>query len=108
MFKELEGIQTKFHEKVLQLVSRIPRGRVTTYKELAKSLGRPQAYRSVGDALARNPRPMEIPCHRVVKSDGRIGGYARGRVKKEELLRKEGIKIEAGKLNLSKYLFKNF
>lgn len=98
----------EFKEKVLELVSKIPKGKVTTYKELAKSLGKPNAYRCVGNALAGNPCPIEIPCHRVVKSDGHMGGYILGCEKKEELLRKEGVEVKSGKIRLVEYLFKDF
>lgn len=92
-----------FQEEVLKLVSRIPEGKVATYKQLARVLGKPRAYRAVGNALSGNPRPNEIPCHRVVRSDGNLGGYIFGRKRKVELLDDEGIEIESGKVNLKKY-----
>lgn len=63
-----------FGEDVLELVSQIPRGSVTTYSEIARVLGKPRAYRAVGNALAKNPNPEKIPCHRVIRSDGSVGG----------------------------------
>lgn len=87
-----------FNKKVWAALKLIPRGRVTTYKELAKYLGRSKAARAVGNALNKNPGAPKVPCHRVIKSDGRIGGYAKGIRKKIELLKKEGIKIERGKI----------
>jgi len=90
----------KFRARVLELVSKVPRGKVTTYKELARALGNPKACRAVGNALAANPRPIEIPCHRVVRSDGKIGGYRLGRKKKIKLLVREGVKVEDGKVDL--------
>jgi methylated-DNA-[protein]-cysteine S-methyltransferase len=99
-------VMSEFQARVLELVSRIPKGKVTTYKELARALGCPKACRAVGNALARNPRPLEIPCHRVVRSDGRLGGYRSGRRRKMRLLAEEGVKIEGGKVNLKKYIFK--
>jgi methylated-DNA-[protein]-cysteine S-methyltransferase len=85
-----------FKDKVLKLASKIPKGKITTYKEIAKKLGT-KAYRAVGSALKSNKRLIEIPCHRVVKSDGSIGRYS-GRYKKAYLLKKEGIRIENGKI----------
>jgi len=90
----------KFQARVLELVSKVPRGRVTTYKELARALGNPRACRAVGNALAKNPRPLKIPCHRVVRSDGKIGGYKLGSQRKTELLRREGVKVENGRVDL--------
>ena len=97
----------EFKEKVLSLVGQIPRGKVTTYKELAKALGRQRAYRAVGNALNKNPKPIKIPCHRVVRLDGQIGGYKLGQKKKIELLEREGIIIKNKKVQrLDRYLFK--
>ncbi|KKW17383.1 MAG: Methylated-DNA/protein-cysteine methyltransferase [Candidatus Magasanikbacteria bacterium GW2011_GWA2_50_22] len=87
-----------FAKIVLEHVSKIPCGKVLTYKELASATGRPRAYRAVGNALHHNPRPLEVPCHRVIKSDGRVGGYIYGSKKKIGLLRQEGIKIEHGRI----------
>jgi methylated-DNA-[protein]-cysteine S-methyltransferase len=89
----------------MTLVSKIPRGRVTTYKELAVALGRPRAWRAVANALAKNPHPMRIPCHRVVKSDGGIGGYQLGATQKEKLLVAEGVEVLNEKVDLAKYMF---
>lgn len=82
-----------FKERVCRVISQIPRGSVMTYKQVAKAAGRPRAYRAVGNVLNRNPRPIEVPCHRVVKSNGEAGGYVYGIAKKRALLRKEGVKI---------------
>ncbi len=79
-----------FREKVLKTVRGIKRGEVLSYKEVARRAGRPRAYRAVGNILARNFDP-EIPCHRVIRSDGRIGGYNGGRKAKKELLKEESI-----------------
>lgn len=84
----------------------IPRGKVTTYKELARALGRPRAYRVVANALAKNPTPIKIPCHRVVRSDGKIGGYRLGDRRKAELLADEGIGIKDEKVDLGKFKFR--
>jgi O-6-methylguanine DNA methyltransferase len=80
---------TQFTNKVLAAVKKIRRGQTATYKEIAKLAGNPRAYRAVGNILNRNYNP-EIPCHRVVRSSGKPGGYNRGAKKKLELLKKEG------------------
>lgn len=87
-------MSTKFQEKVWRLIEKIPPGRVSTYQEVARALGMPGASRAVGGALHRNPRAPVVPCHRIVKSDGRLGGYAGGLDKKTYLLEKEGIKVQ--------------
>jgi methylated-DNA-[protein]-cysteine S-methyltransferase len=86
---------TGFHRQVLLAAARIPRGSVMTYGGLARALGKPRAARAVGRALATNPVPLVIPCHRVVASDGSLGGYsARGGVStKLQLLRLEGAPV---------------
>ncbi|MEK7662353.1 MAG: MGMT family protein [Patescibacteria group bacterium] len=78
-----------FSEEVYSVVRKIPRGKTLTYKEVAKKAGRPKAYRAVGNILNKNHDP-KIPCHRVVRSDGKIGDYNRGMRLKLELLKKEG------------------
>ncbi|MFA6077462.1 MAG: MGMT family protein [Candidatus Paceibacterota bacterium] len=77
-----------FTQKVLEVVSKIPKGKTLTYKEVAQRVGNPKAYRAVGNILNKNYNP-KIPCHRVVRSDGKIGGYNRGEKKKRALLKKE-------------------
>ncbi|MBD3355215.1 methylated-DNA--[protein]-cysteine S-methyltransferase [Candidatus Woesearchaeota archaeon] len=98
----------RFQEKVLNLCSKIPKGKVTTYKEIGKALGKKgQVYRAVGRALYDNKFPVKIPCHRVVCSDGSVGGYSRGIRKKIRLLRKEGVEIDKDKIkNFKKKLFR--
>lgn len=86
-----------FQEKVYEIVKKIPRGKVLSYQKVAQRAGRPKAWRAVGNILAKNKNP-HIPCHRVIRADGKIGGYNRGAKKKMELLKKEGIKIEYGKI----------
>ncbi len=83
---------------VYKLVSMVPEGRVTTYGELARAAGKPKASRLIGQILNRNPNPVVVPCHRVVKSDGDVGGYAYGSGAKGKLLVKEGIRISKGKI----------
>lgn len=86
-------VPNNFDLKVLQLVFKIPRGEVKTYKEIAESMGS-QAWRAVGSAMARNPFPLVIPCHRVVRSDLNLGNYRGGVEMKKELLEKEGVKMK--------------
>jgi methylated-DNA-[protein]-cysteine S-methyltransferase len=97
---------TEFQSSVLRIASKIPRGKVTTYKELARAAGKPRAWRAVANALASNPSPIAIPCHRVVRSNGEIGGYALGSKRKAELLASEGVEVGNGRVELSKYMFK--
>lgn len=83
---------TEFQKAVYQVVSKIPKGKTLSYKEVAKLAGRPKAYRAVGNILA-NHNIKGLPCHRVIKSDGILGGFCGGykEVKrKEKLLKKEG------------------
>ncbi|MFH1181412.1 MAG: MGMT family protein [Candidatus Woesearchaeota archaeon] len=95
-----------FNERVWNICRKIPKGRVTTYKLVAEALGS-KAYRAVGNALNRNPDSSVIPCHRIVKSDGSLGGFARGAVLKKKMLEKEGIKISEGKVaGFSRVLFR--
>ena len=94
----------KFQEKVWKLMEKIPKGKVTTYKIIAKKLNC-RAYRAVGNACHNNPYFPRVPCHRVINSNGDIGGFASGTEKKIKLLKKDGIKIKDGKvLNLEKVI----
>lgn len=79
-----------FRQKVYGIVSGIPKGEVLTYKEVAKMAGRPKAFRAVGNMLNKN-YDSKIPCHRVIRSDGKIGGYNRGEAKKKIILAQEGV-----------------
>ncbi len=79
----------QFREEVLKVVKNIPKGSVLTYKEVAERAGSPKAWRAVGNILNKNQNP-NIPCHRVIRSDGRIGGYNKGKSLKRKLLKKEG------------------
>ncbi len=78
-----------FKNKVYSLVKKIPKGKVMTYKEVAEKIGHPKSYRAVGNVLNKNTNP-DIPCHRVIRSDGKIGGYNRGGKTKEQKLKEEG------------------
>lgn len=79
-----------FKEKVLKIVSKIPKGKTLSYKKVAELAGNPKAYRAVGNILHKNYNPR-IPCHRVICSNGKIGGYNRGIKNKIEILKKEGL-----------------
>lgn len=81
-------------QAVYSLVSNIPPGKVVTYGQLATSLGNSRAARGIGKVLNKNPRPVIVPCHRVVCSDGHVGGYMYGKKRKISLLVKEGIPID--------------
>lgn len=81
---------TPFEEQVYRVVRRIPKGRTRTYRWVAEQLGDPGLARAVGNALSRNPYAPDVPCHRVIKSDGTLGGFAWGLKKKLEMLREEG------------------
>ncbi|OGZ65088.1 MAG: 6-O-methylguanine DNA methyltransferase [Candidatus Staskawiczbacteria bacterium RIFCSPHIGHO2_01_FULL_36_16] len=82
-----------FSEKVFKVVKQIPKGSVLAYKQVAKKAGRTKAYRAVGNILNKNYDPA-IPCHRVIRSDGKIGGYNRSVSKKSALLKEEGVIIK--------------
>ncbi|MDQ6862587.1 MAG: MGMT family protein [Thermoproteota archaeon] len=81
-------------QDVYVLLSKIAPGKVSTYGDIAKALGHPKAARAIGRIIANNPNPISIPCHRVVKSNGEIGGFAYGEQRKREILEKEGIKFQ--------------
>ena len=81
-----------FKDKVLEVVRKIPKGTTLTYKEVARRAGSPRAYRAVGNVLNNNFDP-KIPCHRVIRSDGKVGGYNRGVNRKKLLLKKEGVNL---------------
>ena len=93
-----------FKQKVLNLAKKIPRGKITTYSIIARKLK--TSPRAVGQALKRNEHPIIIPCHRVVKSDGSLGGSTSEKYSKKDLLQKEGIKIRNKKIEkFKKVLF---
>jgi len=93
-----------FNERCYRVLQKVPKGSVTTYKEIAHAL-KSKAYRAVGNAMNKNPHAPLVPCHRVIRNDGFVGGFASGTAKKTEMLRKEGIEIIDGKIDLDKYLF---
>ena len=84
---------TKFQVKVWRYLKKIPVGSTKTYSQVAKAIGKPLAVRAVANAIAKNPYPTKIPCHRIIRSNGSLGGYsAKGGLKtKKKLLKKEGI-----------------
>ena len=86
-------IGTKFQLKVWTYLRKIPRGSVKTYSQVAKAIGKPLAARAVANAIGKNPYAPKIPCHRVIKSNGSLGGYSGlGGIKtKKKLLKKEGF-----------------
>ena len=86
-----------FNQQCYALLKLIPEGYVVTYGDIAHALGT-KAYQAVGNAMARNPNPIVVPCHRVVKNNGDIGNYAFGIAKKIELLNNEGIRTEHEKI----------
>ena len=88
-------IGTKFQIQVWNELKKIPKGQVKTYKEIATAIGKPNSARAVANACGKNPKPIKIPCHRIIRSDGSLGGYsAKGGVsEKRRLLKKEGITL---------------
>ena len=86
---------TRFQLKVWNYLKKIPRGKIKTYSEVAKAIGKPLAVRAVANAIGKNPLAPQIPCHRVIRSDGSLGGYSgKGGIKtKKLLLKKEGIRL---------------
>ena len=102
-----------FNEKVYALLKKVPKGKVTTYKALAEKLGT-KAYRAVGQAMRCNPYAPNVPCHRVVSSDGSIGGFmgkknsdSKEVMKTINMLKKEDVYIDNHlRINLKKYLFR--
>ena|SRR3989344_4746049 len=98
-----------FNEKCYEILRKVSKGKVTTYGAIARKL-KTKAYRAVGNAMNKNSCGFlsggNVPCHRVVGSDGSLTGFAHGLKKKAEMLKKEGIKIKNGKIDLRKYGFK--
>lgn len=88
------SLDKKIYKKLLE----VPEGKITTYGELAKAVGFTNGQRAVGKFMNKNPYPVIIPCHRVVKADGKIGGYAYGEEIKTNMLKKEGIRVKDGKI----------
>lgn len=95
-----------FAEQCYTALKRVPKGRVTTYKELARAL-KTKAYRAVGTAMSKNPYAPKVPCHRVVQSNGHIGGFMHGPAAKAKLLKHEGVDVLQGRVvDFEKKLFR--
>ena len=102
---------SELSEETYRLLRQVPRGRVTSYGALAEALGAKEASRLVGHYMATNPYAPEVPCHRVVHSDGRLGRYSspRGAEQKAEMLEKEGVRVEKGRIvDFEKAMFRDF
>ena len=102
MKKYTFNIGTKFQKIVWNSIANIAEGKILTYQELAKKIGYPKSFRAVANACGKNPFIPEIPCHRVVRKDGGLGGYSGkgGITRKKYLLEKEGHKFNNGKIIL--------
>jgi len=98
------GVCNQFQRRVLPREARVPRGRVITYGRLARKIGFPGAARAVGNALARNPFPLIIPCHRCVREGGQLGGFRGGLDMKRALLEMEGVVFDDQERVLSRFL----
>ena len=95
-------MSASFNECCYDLLKQVPKGKLTTYKSLAKALNS-KAYRAVGQAMNKNSFAPQVPCHRVINANGQLGGYAFGLQKKIDLLKQEGIEINNNTIDLSKY-----
>lgn len=95
----------QFDQSCYSVLKRVPRGRVTTYRQIAEALGT-KAYRAVGGAMRRNRNAPKVPCHRVVRSDGGVGGYSKGQREKIRLLRMEGVIVKNNRVDLDLYGYK--
>lgn len=101
----IKNNQLSFNAKCYELLKLIPKGKVTTYALMAHALNT-KAYQAVGNAMAANPTPIIVPCHRVVKTNGELGGFALGAKKKQQLLEQEGLEIKDNQIvNLKASLF---
>lgn len=89
--------RASFNQRCYEILRTVPKGKITTYQALAHALGT-RAYRAVGNAMRMNPDIPATPCHRVVNTDGGLGGYALGLPRKVALLKKEGVHVENGKV----------
>ncbi len=94
-----------FNEKCYEILRGVPQGKVTTYAGLARAVGSARAARAVGNAMNKNPYAPDVPCHRVVRSDGGVGGFASGTRKKIEMLRAEGVNVVRGRVDLKRFGF---
>lgn len=95
-----------FNERCYATLKKVPKGKVTTYGELARAVGSPNAARAVGNAMNKNPHAPIVPCHRVVGSTGKMTGFASGIPQKITMLKEEGVEVRNGTVDLKKYLFR--
>ena len=96
---------SEFQKRVLRAEHAIPRGRVSTYRLIAAYLGKPNGARAVGNALANNPFPLIVPCHRAIRSDWQLGGYQGGLEMKQALLEKEGFAFDSSGKVISSHFY---
>ncbi|MEO9276243.1 MAG: MGMT family protein [Nitrososphaera sp.] len=96
------NLEQRVYKKLLE----VPKGKVTTYGELARAVGLKNGQRVIGRIMNKNPYPVVIPCHRVILSDGTIGGYAWGEKVKTKMLSQEGVKISNGKILDQKIIYR--
>jgi O-6-methylguanine DNA methyltransferase len=89
---------TDFERDVYRALAGVPYGEAVSYRDLAREAGRPNAYRAVGSAMSRNALPVILPCHRVIKNDGRLGNYGSDPAWKERLLALEGVRVVEGRV----------
>ena len=89
---------TKFQSECYEALKKVPKGKVITYAGLARMVGRPRAHRAVGSAMNKNPYAPQVPCHRVVKSNGELGGFATDIKVKIKRLQKEGVVVSDNKI----------
>jgi methylated-DNA-[protein]-cysteine S-methyltransferase len=94
-----------FNERCYAILRKVPKGKVVTYKQLAEALGT-RAYRAVGNAMNKNPYAPEVPCHRVVASNGDLHGFAHGLKRKAQMLKEEGVAVQNDRVDLDEFGFK--
>ncbi len=94
-----------FNERCYSVLRKVPRGKVTTYGEIAKALNS-KAYRAVGNAMNKNPYAPKVACHRVINSDGTLGGFASGIKNKVKMLKAEGVEVVNNRVDLDRFLYK--
>lgn len=105
-FNHKSNPSSSFYEKCYSVLRKVPKGKITTYRDIAHAL-HSKAYRAVGTAMNKNPYAPKVPCHRVVNSNGKVGGFFSGTHKKVAMLKKEAIKISNGKIvDFEKKLYK--
>ena len=95
--------KSSFPQQVYKLTRLVPKGKVSTYSAIARALKNKKAARAVGNALNHNPYAPQVPCHRVIRANGEVGGFASGSRRKAAILKKEGVIIKNNRINLDKY-----